>query len=114
MSRLMPMLLALSVFAAGCASTPNSVTAPTFAATNENVELGATEPEVNVVTEDELLVATDEEIADAEVVCRLMLQNASNQLVQRCMSRQDWRTYERAQEIWAQQMLRQMQGSPYR
>jgi hypothetical protein len=114
MSRLMPMLLALSVFAAGCASAPNPVTAPAFAATDGIVEPESAEPAVNIVTEEELLVATDEEIADAEVVCRLMLQAASNQLVQRCMSRQAWRTYERAQELWAQQMLRQMQGSPYR
>lgn len=114
MGRLMSTMLALSVLAAGCASTPNPVSAPTFAATDGDTPVGATDPEINVVTEDELLVATDEEIADAEIVCRLMLQNASNQLVQRCMSRRDWRTYERAQEMWAQQMLRQMQGSPYR
>ena len=114
MSRLLPMMLALSVFAAGCASTPSTVSAPAFASTDTEALAGAPEPDVNVVTEDELLVATDEEIADAEVVCRLMLQNASNQLVQRCMSRRAWRTYERAQELWAQQMLRQMQGSPYR
>jgi hypothetical protein len=90
------------------------VPAASFAATDTRFLADQSEPAVNVVTEDELLVATDEEIADAEIVCRQMLQAASNQIVQRCMSRRAWRTYERAQEVWAQQMLRQMQGSPYR
>ena len=93
---------------------PESDPATTFAATDTQSPAGESEPPVQVVTEDELLVATEEEIADAEVVCRLMLQAASNQMVQRCMSRRGWRTYNRAQELWAQQMLRQMQGSPYR
>jgi hypothetical protein len=110
----MPSVIALSVIAAGCASVPDSAPATTFAATDTRSPTGESEPAVHVVTEEELLVATDEEIADAEIVCRLMLQAASNQMVQRCMSRRAWRTYNRAQEVWAQQMLRQMQGSPYR
>jgi hypothetical protein len=48
------------------------------------------------------------------VRCREMLKPGSNVVVRQCMSRDDWKRYERMLELQAQQMLRTMQGSAFR
>jgi hypothetical protein len=44
------------------------------------------------------------------VTCRDQLIQGSNVLRTRCMTRADWKVYEQAQRIWAQEMLLRMQG----
>jgi hypothetical protein len=48
---------------------------------------------------------------NAEVICRQMLKPTSNVIVTRCMTRADWKTYDRAEARWAQDTLLRMQGS---
>ena len=44
------------------------------------------------------------------VTCRDMLVPGSNQQRMRCMTRNDWKVFDQAQRIWAQDMLLRMQG----
>ena len=48
---------------------------------------------------------------NAEVICRQMLKPVSNVIVTRCMTRADWKAYQRAEARWAQDTLLRMQGS---
>jgi hypothetical protein len=48
------------------------------------------------------------------VICREMLKPASNVIVTYCGTPAAWKVFKRQQEQWSQQMLRMMQGSPYR
>ncbi len=50
---------------------------------------------------------------DSTVVCRDMLQHASNVIRRRCMTVAAWRRYEVAEAQRAQAILRSWQGSPY-
>lgn len=95
------LLLCVSGLAAGCAATgnPSIVSEP----------LAIEEPTEVIVSE--LLVDTDGTAEQRRVTCRQMLQQASNQIVRRCMTQEDWRLYDRAQEEWARQVLRQMRGT---
>ena len=113
MSRKWLTVLGLSGLAVGCASTPTPDLGSSSAAPEANSVATASEPAIEVVTADELVVdfvASPEEI---QVVCKEMLQAASNNIVRRCMTRENWRTYDRAQEEWARRILRQMQGSGF-
>lgn len=94
-------LLGCCGLAAACASTqdPNTVSEPLAIAEPTEVIVG------------ELLVDTTGTANESRITCRQMLQQASNQLVRRCMSQSDWRVYDRAQEEWARHILRQMRGS---
>ena len=113
-------LLALSSagLAAGCASTatPDSVpatptpTATAAAVADASAGLTSSEPTVDVVTADQLLVDFDGSLASNPIVCRDMLQQASNVIVRRCMTEKKWRTYDQAQEEWARQFLRRVRG----
>lgn len=114
MSRYALSILGLSWLAAGCASTANPDSAASSTAALTDPAITAANVPVKVVTAEELPVADEEELNERRVICREMLQQASNQLVRRCMTRASWRTYDRAQEEWAKRMLRQFQGSPYR
>ena len=50
-------------------------------------------------------------LADANpVTCRDMLVQGSNQQRVQCMTRNDWKVFDQAQRIWAQDMLLRMQG----
>jgi hypothetical protein len=44
------------------------------------------------------------------VTCRDMLVQGSNQMRRRCMTRNDWKVFDQAQRIWAQDLLLRMQG----
>ena len=107
MNRLMPAMVGLAWLAAGCASTAG----PESSSPAVIQEAGTV---VDVVTADELLVAADASVEDGRVTCREILRQASNQIERRCMTQAAWRNYDRAAEIRAQSLLRQMQGSPYR
>jgi hypothetical protein len=106
-------VVGLLALAAGCASTVNP-DASSFATSDVRPPLAASEAAVEVVSTDELFVDFDGSAEERRVICREMLQPASNQIVSRCMRQADWRIYDRAQEEWARRVLRQMQGSPYR
>ena len=109
MGRQSLVILGLSLLVAACAANPDRPV-PAFAAA------GSTAPAQRATTgaEPELEVEVQAAEEGSQVVCRNMLQQASNVIVRRCMSERDWRTYDRAQEEWARRMVRQMQGSPYR
>lgn len=49
----------------------------------------------------------------SEVVCKDMLQHASNVIRTRCMTVDAWKRYEAAEAQRAQAILRSWQGSPY-
>lgn len=49
----------------------------------------------------------------SQVVCRDMLQHASNVIRTRCMTRDAWKRYRSAEAQRAQAILRAWQGSPY-
>jgi hypothetical protein len=49
----------------------------------------------------------------SQVVCKDMLQHASNVIRTRCMTVDAWRRYETAEAQRAQAILRSWQGSPY-
>jgi hypothetical protein len=107
MSRLVLPMIGLAWLAAGCASSGSL-------ASQEDDGVAAVETPIEVVTADELLVDVDGSAEDRRLICRELLRPASNQIVSRCMTPAGWQTYDRAQEEWAQMMLRQLQGSPYR
>jgi hypothetical protein len=44
------------------------------------------------------------------VTCRDMLVQGSKQMRRRCMTRNDWKVFDQAQRIWAQDLLLRMQG----
>jgi hypothetical protein len=44
------------------------------------------------------------------VTCRDMLIHGSNVLRTQCMTRNDWKVFDQAERIWAQDMLLRMQG----
>jgi ABC-type Fe3+-hydroxamate transport system substrate-binding protein len=113
MSKHVLTIVGLSALAAACASTGNSNLASSSAAPAPNL-VAASDVPVELVTADELPVEDEATLNERRVTCREMLQQASNQIVRRCMTVANWRTYDRAQELWAQQQLRLMQGSPYR
>ena len=113
MSRLWLTVLGLSGLAIGCASTPTPNLGSSSAAPETNSVVAASEPPIEVVTADELVVDFVASPEELQVVCKEMLQQASNNIVRRCMTRENWRTYDRAQEEWARRILRQMQGSGF-
>jgi hypothetical protein len=98
------------MLAGGCASAPQ---------TADNAEgAAATDPAVIAFADAAPVLQLDIEEFDSdprhEIVCRQMLKPASNVIVQHCLSRDDWKQYERAEARHAQAMLRIMQGGAYR
>lgn len=116
------------VLAAGCASAPERTSrsvpaepAATLAAAGGAGEGGiaadsplAADGAIAAQSETETPVADLQPADGAVVTCRELLQPASNTIVKRCASRDDWKTYDRAVELWSQQQLGLWRGSPYR
>jgi hypothetical protein len=106
------------LLAAGCASTPEQAadngdgrTAQAAAEAATKAIQAANVPDAEPVVLE--LTAGDVDPAN-RVTCREMLKPASNVIVTRCLSGHDWKIYERARELWAQEMLRTIQGGAYR
>ena len=100
-----------TLLAAGCASAPERAAETALEAEDGTGEVTA------AVTEAERSVLDLNEIAldpGQMVSCREMLKPASNVIVTRCMTGDDWKRFKRREELWAQQMLRIMQGGAYR
>jgi hypothetical protein len=111
MSNRLLILLGLSALGAGCASSPDTPAAAAALAADTGELLAAANDPVDVV---EVAVDPTEEAHSEPLICRQMLQPASNQIIRRCGTKDQWKTYDRAQEIWAQQQLRIFQGSAFR
>lgn len=104
-------LVLAAVLVAGCASAPEQ-TAGRLGQTPERQDSAAP-----VVAEGEAPVVGLEEVAldpGSVVVCREMLKQGSNVIVARCMSRNDWKRYQRIESLEAQRIVRTLQGSAYR
>lgn len=100
-----PAASAESAVATGLAAAPESGTAP--ASETENSARAA--PAVAKTAP--LPTVEVAKLADANpVTCRDMLVPGSNQQRVRCMTRSDWKVFEQAQRIWAQDLLLRMQG----
>jgi hypothetical protein len=95
---------------AGCASAPDPMAA------NESPQAQADAvPVVAAADADAVLsVDTDDFDPGSVISCREMLKMGSNVIQTYCMSRDDWKRFERRQEREAQEMLRVMQGSAFR
>jgi len=97
----------------GCVSAPEQiadnaaqaqgVTGPNAAIAAGSAGLEPTVVEIDVRNLDPGLV----------VACRDMLQTASNTLVTRCMTRDDWKRFEQAEARQAAETVRRMQGDPF-
>ena len=109
---------------AGCASAPkeppqNPVAPAAEASAAAQASGAATASATEGAAGDTAAAATAEgvptvavaKLADANpVTCRDMLVQGSNQMRTRCMTRNDWKVFDQAQRIWAQDMLMRMQG----
>jgi len=96
---------------AGCASAPQTQ-AP------EAVALGLTDASADEAAQPgNVVVQAQVDAQDvhpgSEVVCKEMLQHASNVIRRRCMTVDAWKRYEVAEAQRAQAILRSWQGSPY-
>ena len=97
---------------AGCAvsleeaaeSAPDAATA-----TGASVQSGAAAPAPDLVVNVEDLAA-----GDTGVICRQMLRESSNVIVNRCMTPSQWKTFNRLTAMRAQEALRRMQSGRYR
>ena len=102
-----------TVLAAGCASTPNQPTASGGAVPAPVAEAAERAPGAVSDRPDVLVVDTSADNPGSVVSCREMLKPASNVIRTQCMTADDWKKFERQQELWAQQLLRRMQGSGF-
>jgi hypothetical protein len=106
MSTLKYGLVLAAALAAGCASAPEELTA------------NATAPaSVAPLEEAEPVEVTLDEISldpGSVVICREMLKQGSNVITTMCMSRDDWKRYERRMAQDAAEIVRFLQGSAYR
>jgi hypothetical protein len=109
---------------AGCASAPeqpakNADVATAGASAAAPAPQAATASQIEGTPGDAVAVATTEGVPNIEVAklgdtnpvtCRDMLIQGSNVLRTQCMTRNDWKVYDQAQRVWAQDMLLRMQG----
>jgi hypothetical protein len=110
------------VFAAGCAVAPEAANVPRTGAEPTAALAPDAAPEAASeagVARDSLVQPTIVDLqhlaqGNTGVICREMLKPLSNVIVTYCGTPDAWKVYKRQQEQWAQQMLRMMQGSPYR
>ena len=108
----------------GCASAPEQISTSAEQGApeqiSENATEGATEADVGAIAAgsadlEPVVVELDARDHDPGLVvsCRDMLQTASNTLVTRCMTRDDWKRFEEVEARQAQEMVRRMQGDPF-
>jgi len=111
MSRIAAYLAVVMLLAAaGCASSPEtadegSAEAAVAAAPGGS---GTVVPDA-IVDANELVARTP-----PPVICRHMLKQGSNVIIQQCMTEKDWKVYERRQAQEAQSIVRTLQRGAYR
>lgn len=101
-------VLAALLAAGGCASSPEVADETPDAAAAVAPEDGDVVPDV-VVDANELAARTP-----PPVICRHMLRQGSNVIIQRCMTAQDWKLYERREAEEARAIVRTLQRGAYR
>jgi hypothetical protein len=107
----------VALAASGCAGAPDRDSANAPAAVIEPAAARANAaPSESVLTKPDLIIDVNELAARAppEVVCRDTLKQGSNVIVRQCMTPESWKIYERRQAQEAAQIVRMMQGNPYR
>jgi len=104
-----------ALLVAGCASSPevadqtsSSATAVAASSTAQGAGPGTVVPNT-VVDANELVANTP-----APPICREVLRPNSNVHERRCMSAEHWKLWDQAEAQRAAQIVRMMQGSPYR
>ena len=109
-----------AVVLAGCASAPQGrqtampgfTPAPAESAAPQSAAEARDRQELG-----ELVVQAQVDAQDvhpgSEVICKEMLQHASNVITRRCMTRDAWKRYSAAEARRAQAILRAWQGSAY-
>ena len=110
MSRVMACVaLVTLIAAAGCASGPETTVAATpEAAVAAADDSGTIVPDA-IVDANELVARTP-----PPVICRHMLKQGSNVIIQQCMTAENWKLYERRQAQEAQSIVRTLQRGAYR
>lgn len=96
--------------AAGCASAPETrdqASAAVAAATASDTS-GTVVPDA-IVDANELAARTP-----PPVICRQMLKQGSNVIIQQCLTAKDWKEFERREAQQAQSLVRMMQRGAYR
>lgn len=91
---------------AGCASGPE--VAEELSATAAVAEGGTVVPDT-IVDANELVARTP-----PPVICRHMLKQGSNVIIEQCMTADNWKAYERRQAQEAQSIVRTLQRGAYR
>lgn len=99
-------LILTAALVTGCASAPDELTASAQAPRSPDaiVEAETTEVTLEEITLD----------PGSVVVCRDMLKQGSNVITTTCMSRNDWKRYERFRAEEAAAIVRTLQGGAYR
>lgn len=96
------------VAAAGCASAPETTEAPPEAAIAATEDSGTVVPDA-IVDANELVARTP-----PPVICRHMLKQGSNVIIQQCMTAENWKRFERRQAQEAQSIVRTLQRGAFR
>ena len=113
MSRIKGHVVLATLLIAGCASGPEvadeaPATAVAASSTSEAASSGTVVPNA-VVDANELIARTP-----APPICREVLRPNSNVHERRCMSAEHWKLWDQAEAQRAAQIVRMMQGNPYR
>ena len=120
------LLLAGILVFAGCASAPRQPVQDPAAPAAEVQSIAqasgaatATASAAEGAASDKVAAAPTERVREIEVAkladtnpvtCRDLLIQGSNVLHTQCMTRNDWKVWDQAERIWAQDMLLRMQG----
>ena len=114
MSPLKVYVALVTLLVAGCARGPEVVAdapaAEPAVVASAAVENGATNETATIVPD--RVVDANELIArePAPVICRQMLKQGSNVIIQQCMTEENWKRFERQQAREAQEFVRMLQN----
>ncbi|HEY8519697.1 MAG TPA: hypothetical protein VIN61_06430 [Gammaproteobacteria bacterium] len=108
--------LLVAIFVAACTSTERqpAVEGASVVADREAPQAVTTTTEYAAAGEIKTVDMKELANAGSPVICRDVLKMGSNVLVTYCMTPEGWKAYERRQAQEAQEILRMLQGSPYR
>lgn len=110
MSRVMAYAaLAALLAATGCASGPETQEPASAAVAAAASDASGTVVPDTIVDANELAARTP-----PPVICRQMLKQGSNVIIQQCLTAKDWKEYERREARQAESLVRMMQRGAYR
>jgi hypothetical protein len=115
MSQVKAYVVLAALLIAGCASSPEVADEESTPATPVAASSTAQRSGSGIVVPD-TVVDANELIANtpAPPICREILRPNSNVHERRCMSAEHWKLWDQAEAQRAAQIVRMMQGSPYR